>query len=128
MVNCVLLLQFLVYPPDACWYFFQKVFEYFTQRTPRSNFEQRETSLVWNYKYAGRCLIYILNTNETVHVSNFHVPQMFSLGEIKRQICCSIWGHIHYQIKALLLFKAVDQLKFVLWESPRSALTFLIKM
>ncbi|KAM3406725.1 hypothetical protein ACQJBY_000666 [Aegilops geniculata] len=30
----------------------KKVFEYFTQRTPRSNFEQRETSLVWNYKYA----------------------------------------------------------------------------
>ena len=109
--------------------FFQKVFEYFTQRTPRSNFEQRETSLVWNYKYAGRCLIYILNTNEMAHVSNFYanVPQMFSLGEIKRQICCSIWGHIHYQIKALLSFKAVGQLKFVLRESPRSALTFLNK-
>ncbi|KAL5061678.1 hypothetical protein RYX36_023415 [Vicia faba] len=30
------------------------VFEYFTERTPRShfNFEDRETSLVWNYKYA----------------------------------------------------------------------------
>ncbi|KAJ0101410.1 hypothetical protein Patl1_04950 [Pistacia atlantica] len=28
------------------------VFEYFTERTPRSHFEQRETSLVWNYKYA----------------------------------------------------------------------------
>ncbi|XP_044510790.1 alpha,alpha-trehalose-phosphate synthase [UDP-forming] 1-like [Mangifera indica] len=28
------------------------VFEYFTERTPRSDFEQRETSLVWNYKYA----------------------------------------------------------------------------
>ncbi|KAM7492499.1 hypothetical protein LguiA_035420 [Lonicera macranthoides] len=28
------------------------VFEYFTERTPRSHFETRETSLVWNYKYA----------------------------------------------------------------------------
>lgn len=27
------------------------VFEYFTERTPRSHFELRETSLVWNYKY-----------------------------------------------------------------------------
>ncbi|CAI9087885.1 OLC1v1022074C1 [Oldenlandia corymbosa var. corymbosa] len=28
------------------------VFEYFTERTPRSHFELRQTSLVWNYKYA----------------------------------------------------------------------------
>ncbi|GAB4846615.1 threalose-6-phosphate phosphatase [Ancistrocladus abbreviatus] len=28
------------------------VFEYFTERTPRSHCELRETSLVWNYKYA----------------------------------------------------------------------------
>ncbi|KAK6264549.1 hypothetical protein SCA6_019983 [Theobroma cacao] len=28
------------------------VFEYFTERTPRSHFELRETSLIWNYKYA----------------------------------------------------------------------------
>ncbi|KAK1268221.1 Alpha,alpha-trehalose-phosphate synthase [UDP-forming] 1 [Acorus gramineus] len=28
------------------------VFEYFTERTPRAHFENRETSLVWNYKYA----------------------------------------------------------------------------
>ncbi|CAK9134172.1 unnamed protein product [Ilex paraguariensis] len=28
------------------------VFEYFTERTPRSHFELRDTSLVWNYKYA----------------------------------------------------------------------------
>ncbi|KAK4492729.1 hypothetical protein RD792_003549 [Penstemon davidsonii] len=28
------------------------VFEYFTERTPRSHFERRQTSLVWNYKYA----------------------------------------------------------------------------
>ncbi|XP_073159454.1 alpha,alpha-trehalose-phosphate synthase [UDP-forming] 1 [Henckelia pumila] len=28
------------------------VFEYFTERTPRSHFERRETSLVWNYKYS----------------------------------------------------------------------------
>ena len=33
--------------------FFQHVFEYFTERTPQSHFERRETSLVWNYKYAG---------------------------------------------------------------------------
>ena len=31
----------------------QHVFEYFTERTPRSHLELRETSLVWNYKYAG---------------------------------------------------------------------------
>ncbi|GER45114.1 trehalose-6-phosphate synthase [Striga asiatica] len=30
----------------------QHVFEYFTERTPGSHFERRETSLVWNYKYA----------------------------------------------------------------------------
>ncbi|KAL7087471.1 hypothetical protein ACP275_13G070000 [Erythranthe tilingii] len=28
------------------------VFEYFTERTPRSHFEERQTSLVWNYKYS----------------------------------------------------------------------------
>ncbi|PKI60062.1 hypothetical protein CRG98_019547 [Punica granatum] len=28
------------------------VFEYFTERTPRSHIELRETSLLWNYKYA----------------------------------------------------------------------------
>ncbi|KAK4255956.1 hypothetical protein QN277_008880 [Acacia crassicarpa] len=28
------------------------VIEYFTERTPRSLFEERETSIVWNYKYA----------------------------------------------------------------------------
>ncbi|GMJ13828.1 trehalose-6-phosphate synthase, TREHALOSE-6-PHOSPHATE SYNTHASE 1 [Hibiscus trionum] len=28
------------------------VFEYFTERTPRSHFDFRDTSLVWNYKYA----------------------------------------------------------------------------
>ncbi|KAL3613709.1 threalose-6-phosphate phosphatase [Castilleja foliolosa] len=28
------------------------VLEYFTERTPRSHFELRETSLVWNYKYS----------------------------------------------------------------------------
>ena len=30
-----------------------QVFEYFCERTPRSFVEQRGTSLVWNYKYAG---------------------------------------------------------------------------
>lgn len=38
-------------------HFLQHVFEYFTERTPRSHFEQHETSLVWNYKYAGSCLL-----------------------------------------------------------------------
>ncbi|XP_033140015.1 alpha,alpha-trehalose-phosphate synthase [UDP-forming] 1 isoform X2 [Brassica rapa] len=28
------------------------VFKYFTERTPRSHFETRDTSLIWNYKYA----------------------------------------------------------------------------
>ncbi|XP_054812417.1 alpha,alpha-trehalose-phosphate synthase [UDP-forming] 1-like [Prosopis cineraria] len=28
------------------------VIEYFTERTPRSHFEERATSIVWNYKYA----------------------------------------------------------------------------
>ena len=36
--------------PMAYW---QHVFEYFTERTPRSHFDFRDTSLVWNYKYAG---------------------------------------------------------------------------
>ena len=43
---------------DACLWF-QHVFEYFTERTPRSHFEVRETSLVWNYKYAGTSHIYM---------------------------------------------------------------------
>ncbi|KAB2065334.1 hypothetical protein ES319_A09G082800v1 [Gossypium barbadense] len=30
----------------------KNVFEYFTDRTPRSQFEVRETSLIWNYKYS----------------------------------------------------------------------------
>ncbi|KAL8510050.1 hypothetical protein ACS0TY_017034 [Phlomoides rotata] len=30
----------------------QHVLEYFTERTPRSHFDIRQTSLVWNYKYA----------------------------------------------------------------------------
>ena len=30
----------------------QLVFDYFCERTPRSFVETRETSLVWNYKYA----------------------------------------------------------------------------
>ncbi|KAG2331254.1 hypothetical protein Bca52824_002434 [Brassica carinata] len=28
------------------------VFKYFSERTPRSHFETRDTSLIWNYKYA----------------------------------------------------------------------------
>lgn len=31
----------------------QLVFDYFCERTPRSYVEARETSLVWNYKFAG---------------------------------------------------------------------------
>lgn len=34
----------------------QLVFDYFCERTPRSFVEARETSLVWNYKYAGETL------------------------------------------------------------------------
>jgi trehalose-6-phosphatase len=30
----------------------QLVFDYFCERTPRSFVESRETSIVWNYKYA----------------------------------------------------------------------------
>ncbi|KAI9120818.1 hypothetical protein K1719_007851 [Acacia pycnantha] len=30
----------------------QQVFEYFTERTPRTHFDLRETSIIWNYKYA----------------------------------------------------------------------------
>jgi len=29
------------------------VFDYFCERTPRSFVEARDTSIVWNYKYAG---------------------------------------------------------------------------
>ncbi len=32
----------------------QLVFDYFCERTPRSFVEARETSVIWNYKYAGR--------------------------------------------------------------------------
>lgn len=34
----------------------QLVFDYFCERTPRSFVEARDTSVVWNYKYAGQCL------------------------------------------------------------------------
>lgn len=40
----------LLLPACACS---QLVFDYFCERTPRSSVEVRETSLVWNYKYAG---------------------------------------------------------------------------
>ena len=32
----------------------QLVFDYFCERTPRSFVEARDTSVVWNYKYAGQ--------------------------------------------------------------------------
>ena len=32
----------------------QLVFDYFCERTPRSFVEARDTSVVWNYKYAGK--------------------------------------------------------------------------
>ena len=34
----------------------QLVFDYFCERTPRSFVEARDTSVVWNYKYAGHCI------------------------------------------------------------------------
>jgi hypothetical protein len=39
---------------------YQLVFDYFCERTPRSYVESRETSLVWNYKYAGKDLAQLL--------------------------------------------------------------------
>lgn len=45
----------------------QHVFEYFTERTPRSHLELRETSLVWNYKYAGKELLIFLLPNLPLH-------------------------------------------------------------
>ena len=35
----------------------QLVFDYFCERTPRSFVEARETSVIWNYKYAGHDLL-----------------------------------------------------------------------
>lgn len=35
----------------------QLVFDYFCERTPRSFVEARETSVVWNYKYAGENIL-----------------------------------------------------------------------
>lgn len=35
----------------------QLVFDYFCERTPRSFVEARDTSVVWNYKYAGLSLL-----------------------------------------------------------------------
>ena len=32
----------------------QLVFDYFCERTPRSFVDARDTSVVWNYKYAGQ--------------------------------------------------------------------------
>ena len=39
------------------FFYLQRVLKYFTERTPRSHFETRDTSLIWNYKYAGNLSI-----------------------------------------------------------------------
>ncbi|KAK1365145.1 Trehalose-6-phosphate synthase12 [Heracleum sosnowskyi] len=53
------------------------VFEYFTERTPQSQFEVRNTSLVWNYKYAdvkfGRVQAIDLLQHLCESLSNAHV-------------------------------------------------------
>ena len=36
----------------------QHVFDYFTDRTPRSYFEEREASLVWSYRHAGAWVVF----------------------------------------------------------------------
>ncbi|OIW19261.1 hypothetical protein TanjilG_20386 [Lupinus angustifolius] len=59
------------------------VFEYFAERTPRFHFELRETSVIWNYKYAG----------------------------FKQEIYYSIYGQGQYQMHLLILSKALDLLR-----------------
>jgi hypothetical protein len=48
------MMTLLVLDRDICdMHDLKLVFDYFCERTPRSYVETRETSLVWNYKYAG---------------------------------------------------------------------------
>ena len=46
--------QTLVELPPRVWMeSVQLVYDYFCERTPRSFVEARDTSVVWNYRYAG---------------------------------------------------------------------------
>ena len=106
---------------------FQHVFEYFTERTPRSHFEHRETSLVWNYKYAGVILIFskiiVILVHGMLMVSHnlfFLLSlQMLNSEGFRQGICCSICGQAQFLMQPLMLSKVADQLRFDLLELQR---------
>lgn len=63
---------------------FQHVFEYFTERTPQSHFEEREASLVWNYRHAGNWVVF--------KKTCFLFPQLFlQLLNISHNHRCWVW-------------------------------------
>lgn len=66
---------------------FQHVLEYFTERTPRSHFdyEERETSLVWNYKYAGAWIIL------TENLFLYFFPAFFPVTDLIISTRCWVW-------------------------------------
>ena len=64
-MNNIQLLPFNVYHLTGIT-LFRHVFEYFTERIPRSHFDHREVSFLWNYKYGGKC-------------SEFHAQFLFFL-------------------------------------------------
>jgi hypothetical protein len=78
------------------------VFDYFCERTPRSYVETRETSLVWNYKFAGEGLrlLHILDfgfdpcgsDKFAECVAAWFLPQAISrvLEEFPISMCCSV--------------------------------------
>ena len=54
LICCVQAWQTLVELPPRVWMeSVQLVYDYFCERTPRSFVEARDTSVVWNYRYAG---------------------------------------------------------------------------
>lgn len=93
------------------------VFKYFTERTPQSHIEIRETSLVWNYKYAdvefGRlqardmlqylwtgsisnASVDVVKGDRTVEVRPFGVTKGLTIGRILGEIVKSSSAPINY--------------------------------
>ncbi|CAN1167286.1 Alpha,alpha-trehalose-phosphate synthase [UDP-forming] 1 [Linum perenne] len=102
------------------------VFEYFTERTPRSHFELRETSLVWNYKYAdvefgrlqARDLLQHLWTGpisnaslDVVHGGRSVEVRAVGVTKVKfLMIFFLSCQHVHHLIKTSLQGAAIDRI------------------
>ena len=67
----------------------QLVFDYFCERTPRSFVEARDTSVVWNYKYAGEPGYF--KTPDKLHIRGH--PRQLLRAQIKH-ITADAVGHV----------------------------------